>query len=297
MTGSDVATSHYHASESYRLSFTLMQRPWQYPLHGHDHGEIMIVVNGEIIQTINGSLTHSRAGDIILLRPGDTHELSGHSLAFYTLMFKSMMLEHIEAVCGHSGLLNLLMEPKMPPTVTLPHEQLESLVKQLNKAQLVTDANQQATCLPKIFSEIILDHFAIFSADNSAGNSVDNSHTDNRPAWLIETVKQVELSHDKSISVADLAAIANVSPEHLSRSFRKFMGITPSTYLTKQRLLQACRLLRGTNHKIVDICYQVGFENLSYFCNMFRKEYDATPRQYRQRHSTLASKTDATDVS
>ncbi len=289
MSERDVTTSRYRASESYTLSYTQMERPWQYEMHGHDHGEIMIVTKGQVTQTINGSQTSSLAGDIMLIRQQDTHELSGQSLSFYTLMFESVMLEKLEAICGTTGLLDRLLEPTMPPSVTLTPEQLNALTKQLNRAQMVTDADQQTSCLPRIFSEIILDHFAMFS--------VDSPNTDNRPPWLIETVKQVELSHNKQISVTDLAVIAGISPEHLSRTFRKYMGVTPSTYLTKQRLLQACRLLNGTNHKIADICYQVGFENLSYFCNMFRKEYDTTPRQYRQRHSSLASLTDATDVS
>ena len=41
-------------------------------------------------------------------------------------------------------------------------------------------------------------------------------------------------------------------------------------------------LLKGTNMKISDICEQVGYASVSYFCRSFRNEYGVTPEQYRR---------------
>ena len=49
-----------------------------------------------------------------------------------------------------------------------------------------------------------------------------------------------------------------------------------------ERMEKARELLKGTNMKISDICEQVGYGSVSYFCRSFRNEYGVTPEQYRR---------------
>jgi AraC family transcriptional regulator, dual regulator of chb operon len=290
MADSVIAVSRYRARSNYSLSFVQPDQPWRYPPHKHhEHGEFIIVTRGRLVQAVNGRRVVSGVGEVMMIREDDVHELSGQTFSYYNLMFTTAALEHLEALCGSTGLQERLLSPPMPPTMMLPLEELEDLAKRLNKALLTPDADQQVLALTRIFSQIVLDYFAQLT--------VDQHRTDPRPPWLIEAVKQVEQNPDRSISVAGLVALAGVSAEHLSRSFRRFMGMTPSGYIAKARLERACRLLSGTNRKVLDICYQVGFSSLSYFCNLFHKEYNMSPREYRRRHSILHSAIDATTVS
>lgn len=72
---------------------------------------------------------------------------------------------------------------------------------------------------------------------------------------------------------------------HQCRVFRKYYGISPLQYVTELRMTRAKILLRDTNHPVADIARLLGYDNLSYFCRLFRKSSGYSPSDFRHRHS------------
>ncbi|MBR6767717.1 MAG: helix-turn-helix transcriptional regulator [Clostridia bacterium] len=70
--------------------------------------------------------------------------------------------------------------------------------------------------------------------------------------------------------------------EYLCREFRRLMGCTPTEYLNSLRLDRAHALLENTHMNITDICYDVGFDSVSYFYSLFRSRYSVPPGRYRK---------------
>ena len=81
--------------------------------------------------------------------------------------------------------------------------------------------------------------------------------------------------------VPKMQALAHTSPEHLSRTFRKEMGCTPTQYVNDLRLTYAANLLYRTDNAIIDVSNEIGFSNLSYFYRIFRQKFGMTPTQFR----------------
>ncbi|MNF15500.1 DNA-binding transcriptional regulator SoxS [compost metagenome] len=52
--------------------------------------------------------------------------------------------------------------------------------------------------------------------------------------------------------------------------------------MRKLRVQRACRLLLQTERSVADICFEVGYENLSNFNRHFRIEMGQTPSEYRR---------------
>jgi signal transduction histidine kinase/ligand-binding sensor domain-containing protein/DNA-binding response OmpR family regulator len=76
---------------------------------------------------------------------------------------------------------------------------------------------------------------------------------------------------------------------HMSRSnlFRKIKALTgkPTTHLIRSiRLKKAEVLLRTTTLNVSEICFRVGISHPTYFTTLFRKEYGASPTEYRTKH-------------
>ncbi len=67
-----------------------------------------------------------------------------------------------------------------------------------------------------------------------------------------------------------LASIVFLTPDYLSRLFKKSMGKSISQYIRQFRMEKARELLTGTNRKVIDIGEAVGYPNYSYFCQSFR---------------------------
>lgn len=73
------------------------------------------------------------------------------------------------------------------------------------------------------------------------------------------------------------------SPEYLSRLFKGETGRNFSAYLTEYRLKRAKELLAGTDMKIYEVAYTVGYANPSYFSKVYHEVMGMTPEMTRNR--------------
>jgi len=82
---------------------------------------------------------------------------------------------------------------------------------------------------------------------------------------------------------SDLAAIAGQTPGAFSRSFRKHTGMSLLQYVKRLRINLACQILMSDDEaQISDICFEVGFNNLSNFNRQFLAEKGMPPSQFRK---------------
>lgn len=86
---------------------------------------------------------------------------------------------------------------------------------------------------------------------------------------------------DKRISLSELSQKVPMASSSLSRLFRQKMGISLVDYLNTQRIAQSCQLLTETDRTISEVCFDVGFENLSNFNRQFLKRKQCSPREFR----------------
>ena len=103
------------------------------------------------------------------------------------------------------------------------------------------------------------------------------------PAWFHHLCLQLMDPANLQQGVSHMQALAHTSAEHLSRTFRKELGCTPTEYLNKQRLTYAANLLIHSDRPIVDVSLEVGLGNISYFYRVFKREFGVTPAQFRKR--------------
>ncbi|MBP1988796.1 response regulator transcription factor [Paenibacillus eucommiae] len=97
-----------------------------------------------------------------------------------------------------------------------------------------------------------------------------------------EVLKLIHQEYRDDLGLQSLADKVYLTPNYLSRLFKKETGTSIVKYMTTYRLEKACELLRHTNMKIVDISNEVGYPNFSYFCSIFRNYYGTTPAKYRE---------------
>lgn len=86
-------------------------------------------------------------------------------------------------------------------------------------------------------------------------------------------------SEDESIS--DIARAMHISYYYLCHFFKRQMGISIIAYRNNKRIEKAMRLLTGENVKISDVASECGFNNSSYFTEMFGRYVGVTPSEFR----------------
>lgn len=87
---------------------------------------------------------------------------------------------------------------------------------------------------------------------------------------------------ENDLGLNEIAAVAELSPYHFARAFRKSTGKTPQQYLMQQRLERAKELLARADLPIVEVSLRTGFKNQSHFTTLFRKYTNFTPKIWRE---------------
>lgn len=99
---------------------------------------------------------------------------------------------------------------------------------------------------------------------------------------FIEKLQEVMDTHltNPDFSVEDFSKTVGMSRMQLHRKLKALTGITASEYLRNERLKLAANLLQHSDVNISEICYQVGFNNPSYFTKCFKELYGCLPSEF-----------------
>ena len=93
----------------------------------------------------------------------------------------------------------------------------------------------------------------------------------------------IELSLDRRVRTAELAALVGYTEYYLSEKFKKETGRSISSYVREAKIRRAAVLLDSTDLSLEEISEQLSFSTVSYFIQSFRTVCGETPAQYRKK--------------
>jgi len=83
------------------------------------------------------------------------------------------------------------------------------------------------------------------------------------------------------LQLEDIARHFNYSGRHVSRLFQKESGISLGLFIMERKLRIAQRLLATTDYPVKTIALELGYNDVGYFCRLFRTHLMGTPNSYR----------------
>lgn len=102
---------------------------------------------------------------------------------------------------------------------------------------------------------------------------------------IIQKAQQYVLSNlESNLSLCTLGDVVHLNPSYLSRLFKKVCGMNVSDFISNARLERAKTLLAESSMKVQDISVSVGFQSFSYFGYLFKKSFNMTPNDYREKY-------------
>jgi len=246
------------------------------PTHGHrGFYEFLYMLTGTLRHEVHGRRFCQQAGQLCLIREGESHAIRGTSCTCVIALFRTAWLQGLAHMWGN-GLSEIVADDSAPLVRTIPLSERQSF--ELSLRGLIGRQDTDALlAFTHFLASTLHRYFLPPSIQEGAA----------MPDWLEHTVTWLRQDMDADRSLQDIVQRCGRCPEHVARSFRKYLGTTPSQYLNRRRLARAASLLTHTNHSILDICYEVGFENPSYFHRLFREHLGMTPRAYRREHTPL----------
>lgn len=120
----------------------------------------------------------------------------------------------------------------------------------------------------------------------SLADSVYTQNLTDDPLYLryVEPVMgEIETHYDRELTVQELSKKVYVTPQYLSRLFRRFLGYSVYEYLTVYRINRAKELLiLNPQMEIRQVAGRIGFADASHFISMFKKMTGLTPLEFRK---------------
>jgi AraC-like DNA-binding protein len=145
--------------------------------------------------------------------------------------------------------------------------------------QLVHEFTSRSPGYTLICKALILNILALLlrtqTEQNPANLIVHNEH-------ILALAVQIEAAPSEPWTNRLLAKRLNLNEDHMSKMFKKIIGMPPGEYIQTIRLREAKLLLRETNVPIMEVGRWVGYEDIHYFSRLFRKSQGISPREYRQ---------------
>lgn len=248
---------------------------WRYPEHGHDgFGDLLLVERGRMHQRVNGEAMVLEPGHVLLVRAGDRHELWGDGLRFVNLNLPCRELDRLSSFDGEALPLSRLAGAPSAPRAVLAASQRQEMQSDL--AGLI--AGEAEVEAPVLLARFLMRWLPLMAPRAAAASDAAP------PAWFDPLLRRIEEGLGPDLDVADLPRLAGVSQAHLSRTFRRQLGVSPSQHLNRLRLRQAAVQLARTGRDILDIGYGLGFRSPSYFYRLFTRAHGMPPAAYRARH-------------
>lgn len=116
-------------------------------------------------------------------------------------------------------------------------------------------------------------------------------------ASINDVLSYIGKNLSQALRETELAELSGQSVSAFSRYFRRHTGVPFVQYVNRLRIHLACQLLISGELSITDICYQVGFNNLSNFNRQFLLLKDMSPSRWRAyQQINAASATEAPDA-
>ena len=212
----------------------------------------------------------------------------------------------------NSGIMKIIHEIKFGVEKDALDNSIDEFIQELKGENIITVQQYQLTFmemvteLMKLMRNYQLDLADVFGKNIMPYHEVENIHSLGELAvWLKDKCSGIwsmirkmrtnstniltdkakayieEHFAESDLSVEDLCKYLNVSATYFSVMFKKEVGMSFVSYLTKVRLEHAVELLNNTEDKSYIIAEKVGYTEANYFSYVFKKQYGVSPSKYR----------------
>lgn len=93
----------------------------------------------------------------------------------------------------------------------------------------------------------------------------------------------IDENYDKKPNVNEIAKIVSLSTPAFCRYFKKQTNMTFTEFVNNYRINQA-KIFLLKDYSVTEVCFQVGFESLSYFNKLFKQHVGETPSEFKKKH-------------
>jgi AraC-like DNA-binding protein len=247
--------------------------------HAHDVFEITYVSEGEATWVVSdGSEIRLQGGMAAVTQPGELHQgkfkiISPCRLfwvgfdpfnknACRDTVFRPDEMRLIGKILKDAGNVSW----KADKALAECFEELLTAVRQANK----TDA------LSMLSNRILVCRLLVAIVHSLQ----ENAQAAGKSAFMAAVENYINKNLTKEITVAELAAVVEISAARFSERFKRETGFSPADFVRRARCKAACVMIKENKLSITEIAYRLKFAGSQHFAGVFKKYMGMSPSEY-----------------
>lgn len=236
-------------------------------VHYHPDFEVYYLTEGRCRYFIHDKSYSLTVGDLVVIQPGSIHKV-------------------IYETPSHSRLLFNCTRDYVPPSVLQVMDQITHFPQSADTAKQIASLFRrlrEAVCQPDAFSEDTIRCCAMQLFLLMAKASANRTPLATSSSFVEQAVAYIRSNYSERFTLTDVARYCAVSPEHLSRVFKKETGFGFNEYLNMYRLKKAESLLKsGQAQSIAQVALRCGYSDSNYFSGAYKKMYGIAPSRVKK---------------
>lgn len=250
--------------------------------HKHDFYLTVIFTNGSGFHEVDFNSYEVKPGIVFLLRPGQTHhwnlsdDIKGymiiHNKEFFDINFTKRSLDDFPFFYLFQN----------DPSLVIDRKFMEKIVGLFQ--EIMDEYNlKQDYKYDKIRSLTDLLYIEL-SRLYKSNISVSDQFSTNQLSKLKVLESLINEAYLTEKSASYYAERMNISPRHLNRIVQNLLGKTTSDLIIERVMLEAQRLLSGSNITIAELSEFLGYDDQSYFSRVFKNRLGITPSEFCKKY-------------
>lgn len=254
------------------------------PWHWHNDFELIYLESGHFEFFIGNDTFILNRGEAVFINSKVIHQIksvNNETTIYYCYTFSPELIsESMQSLIACKYIIPLMNNYNYPYYIfhnNIPWEKdCLTNIHELNKAASSKNMLREFKVkhyLQSVFISMIEN--ISYICDKTDTNVVNENYE------AMKIIIYIQEHYSESISLSDLTHAANISKSSCNRLFRKILKTTPFQYILDFRINESMQLLNNSTKSISEIAFSCGFNDVSYYCKVFRKCNGISPQKYR----------------
>ena len=249
------------------------------PLHWHKDLEFIRVTSGKMDLYINNVLYEAKAGDIFVINCKLLHRAIPKDCTYECIVFDLELLAKINGLIYNDYIYPIVAGNLVIDAVY--HKDDSALYLSLNA---VFDKLKNTTTYYKlaVISEL-LKIFELLYSNGHISEQRTDERNNNQSDVISKLLNWIESNYTEHITLESLSEKVGLTPNYLCRIFKSYTGKTPIEYVNFIRIQNVCREIKWGDKSITQIATDNGFNDISYFCKVFKKQKGVSAKKFGEK--------------
>lgn len=248
------------------------------PLHYHPEYELTCILNGYGKRFVGDSVEEFRVGDLVLLGSNLPHfwrsdrDFYENQSLFSEAIVIQFSVEFVENIIKNLPEFNSIYQLLKKSELGLKFNSNELIISQLEEL----NSSKNIIQFFQILNDLCKNPYQVLSSETIKPDEAENER--------MRRILEFTLEHfTEEININQVAEIAHLTVPSFCRYFKHRTRKTYIDYLNELRVSHARKLLITTELDVGQVGFESGFQNLSHFHRVFKKNTGLTPLSYRNR--------------